>query len=600
MTEKALAPDIAFYSPRSGEGVRHAADKLSKPPEKILDQLERAEVIAFEANLMEGVYQTEEQVLDSGLGKSLEEVWKSGKYSTSLHEVCIEYLQQEQAGPFIESLGIDSAYLSDTEAALAQLRVVSIGADREILKALSTKSRVWAKNLMTQNLVDGVALPELSYTRVFDSKEAFVNGLSDISQFRAFLHKVRSTLRREPDTLESNAKSDITDIYLKVLNQTLAVRYADGLALVDQLNTLGDAEGLEDLARIWPTGQHIANFSSEGRQKYLAGLDRIRNGTSLESGNFSAVTKSLTELANAGPVTMEQLSIDELPVFSPEEVERLSEVKVDSVGLQALFKDMLAEFGKLSEEHESSYASGRSERAIDGKWQVVIAESDAVSGLSVDGAEGVVKIPRSFYRSLTRAEPPAGVLSVVAHELIHTFQLDNLRANSGSLALTKNIKGRSSMALREAGGVQVEQVVQARLFGQLRQYNDTYLNGVIDLENGLSFSEMLQNAFDRAVLLENETPPDVAKASYARMKRLVRHGGYDSQALNYLQSALIIEESRRLDTSQRERLFSEGAFDLPDMVTLHGYGLIDSSPEAFPVDIFVQKAERYLRKFLNH
>ena len=50
---------------------------------------------------------------------------------------------------------------------------------------------------------------------------------------------------------------------------------------------------------------------------------------------------------------------------------------------------------------------------------------------------------------------------------------------------------------------------------------------------------------------------------------------------------------------QRAQIFAEGAFDLPDMVKLHQYGLLATGAVQFPAEQFCDIVERKLRKLLR-
>ncbi|HWT39754.1 MAG TPA: hypothetical protein VN081_00540 [Dongiaceae bacterium] len=586
--------EIAFYSPRSGEGVIRAVEKLGTVPERPLDEVERADVLHFEGDLFRGLFEDGENRYEANAGGDLEYLTKKLSYGTTVKQVYKEFLGTSDARAAYSELGIpDDAF--ETGYTLPNFYAAVRGLDKTTLRKLEERSRTWGKGQVVTALVEGVEVPELSPVKVFSSPDGITQKLWGLAKYRRFLGEVGHMLDTADDRSNAHkAKQTIVTIYQKVLNKELAENYPNALALWDQLRSTNDQEAMKALAAAWPSGEHLARLPLYARPKYIVGLDRIRNGTSLEHKKFSAVTTSLANLAEKIDAQEDEPSTEaSLAVFTPEEVEKLSSIKLDAEAMQAFCKAILMWFGKLSSEPEEMYERGRKKRATDGKWQVVL--DDFSDSLEVNGIEGVLKIPQKFNRSLTRAQPPIGAISGAAHEISHIFQNDALAANTGSLVLSKDLRGRSSMALREAGGILIEQQVQEALFGQRRSYETYYMRALEDIEAGKPLSEVLKYSYELRRRHSDDTPEQIATNTFDRISRLQRYGGFDSQPLNYLQSALIIEASQRLNDEQKNRLFAEGAFDLPDMVALHEYGLNTSTPEPFPLDQFITWATQYLR-----
>lgn len=601
MTEQYEAKEQSIFSPRSGEMVEQALNVLSRPPEKLLSPEQREAVLAFESNLFEGVYRQGDVDFNSGLDKNLQEINEASGYMSHARGICVEYLENENADVYFQDLGIDVSNAPTAESRFQLLQENAFTLDKTLLRKLGTKSLVWARTVSTSALVAGEPVPELTKTKVFDSSTELTSKLSNLGQYRAFLLDVRRDMKTRTEDDATEPMQDVADIYLKVINGSLASIYPDALVLWKQADATNDTETKQALQLAWPTIETAAGLSEEGMRRYLVGLDRIRNGASSESsGQLTAVTDSLKKLvAQEQEVSKEALLEDEPSIFSSQEVEKLSEIKLDAKAMQLFCESILRSFGKLSSEPASTYEPGRGERASDEKWQVVIDEG-ASDTMEVEGKNGVLKIPQNFYRSLTRQNPPIGVISGAGHEILHIFQIDNIDANTGSLSITKTLRGRSSLALREAGGIEIEQRVQRTLFGQRRGYNAYYMKGLEGIETGNTTGQVIQDLYDEYARTSNDSPQDAARSAYNNVQRLVRKGGFDSQALNYLQAGLIIEQATDLEPDMHNKVFAEGAYDLPDMVTLHKYGLDDSTPEPFPEDDFIALTTRYLREQLKN
>lgn len=588
--------EIAFYSPRSGESVARAVEVLKTPPEHPLDEHEREEVLTFERELFNARFHDGAISYEANVEGDLFYLVRGLGYGATVKLMYTNFLKSDVAGEVFEKAGIQDAFIA-SDNSTQSLYALAEELEPGQLRKLADQSKFYAKNQIAQALVDDAPVPEPETVKVFTTPENLTVKLKNLTEYKNFLHEIRELLKTEDTTLSTQAKLSVVDIYIKVVNQELAQDYPNVFALWDQLRLTNNTEAMTKLSDAWPNGEHLSLLPSYARQKYIVGLDRIRNGTSLTDGKFSAITTSLEELAENVEAQKGTEHLKEHSIFSPEEVEKLSTVMLNAEQMQEFCKMVLAQLGKLSDEPETSYVRGRKQRAADGKWQVIIDES--VSSLEVKGDDGVLVVPKEFNRSLTRSEPPIGVISGAAHEIGHIFQIDTLSENTGSLILTKELRGRSSMALREAGGILIEQEVQAQLFGQHRDYETYYMHALKDMEAGKPLSEVIKNSYN----LRRERSHDGARAAatntFDRIARLRRYGGFDSQPLNYLQSALIIEASKKLSDVQKNQLFAEGAFDLPDMVTLHKYGLDSSSPDAFPVDQFIGIATTYLQGVLK-
>ncbi len=285
--------------------------------------------------------------------------------------------------------------------------------------------------------------------------------------------------------------------------------------------------------------------------------------------------------------------------FTPEEHGRLSRIYMNAEGMQAFCKDILSHLELLSSEPDETYTEDRPQRAADGLWQVIIRQK--ISAMGAEEPEGVLEIPANYNRTLTKATAPVGAVPGAAHEIAHIYQHDNARENHGSLRLAGRVRGRSSLVLREAGSVRVEHLVHAELFGANRPDSPHYMRAMEVLEDGGGEKQAIRAFYDGYRTANPQEPQEeCVRVAESRVMRLCRrYGGYNSQPLNYAQTAAFVAAAERMTEQQRALVFAECSFDLPDMVTLHRYGLLSEGAKQFPVREFCDIVEPTLRKMLE-
>jgi hypothetical protein len=143
--------------------------------------------------------------------------------------------------------------------------------------------------------------------------------------------------------------------------------------------------------------------------------------------------------------------------------------------------------------------------------------------------------------------------------------------------------------------------VQDELFGADRPDNPHYMRAMKVIEAG-GGEKAAVKAFYESYQAANPEEPAASciKIAESRVMRLCRrYGGYNSQPLNYAQTAAFVAAADGMSEQQRAQIFAEGAFDLPDMLKLHQYGLLSNAAEQFPVQKFCDIVERKLRKILE-
>lgn len=601
-----ISSERRLFQPRSGESVDAYLNILSRPSEHPLGDDEWRQVINFEHGLMSGLYtKSNNETINVNEERSLEIVADESKYLASRHEIVADYFLSDEGHRRAANCGITIAKDATAIQALNSIRMYAGNADRTLLerrdtlKELASMSNEWAISQLIAELLEEDMLDSLEFTRamVFDDTSRLRNAVQSYEAYRTFYLKVRADLsQKNHEDPVVGAQSVISDIYLKVINGELAALYPDMLWAWDQVNAADDKVMKRDLRLAWPSGEYFASMNPETRQHYIRALDQIRNGAAYHEGRPTAINQELRDLFN-----QENRQEKKEPAggrFTVEEYESLSAIKLDADGMRAFCKDVLSELGLLSMEPEESYYSDRSHRAADDKWQVVI--KDDASAMSVGDPEGVLKIPSTFNRNITKITAPVGVVSGAAHEIMHIYQLNNCR-NSQGLRLANSLRGRSSLVLREAGGIYAEHLVQAELFGRVRPDSPHYMRAIELLESGGGEKQAIK-AFYESYRVANpqESLDDCVRVAESRVKRLCRrYGGFNSQPLNYVQSASFVAAAVSMNESQKNMIFAEGAFDLPDMVALHQYGLLSDNTNVFPMNTFCDIIERKLRKMIE-
>ncbi len=604
------APELPrhdFYPTRSGERVIEQLAELLEEPERPLEPEARNRVVAFEHDLTVGEYVKRSgdrmHVSDE---RTLESVTREAKYLATRHEVTGDYFLSQDGRDHAHLYGIEIDEHTTSREVIDQLRIImtrntegNASERTAMIKDLESASNEWAIAEITKEILgEQGKSPDFTRAMIFDGAEKLTNAVRSFAAYRNFYLRVRGDLAHERDgEYEIAAKRAIVEVELKVLNGRLAELYPDILWAWDQANAAGDTALKETLREVWPAGEAIATARPEVRVHFIHALDRLRNGMSEnDDGTATAINPELRQLFAE---RVHEVSEAIGGRFTPEEYERLSNITFDAEGMQAFCKDILADLGLLSTEPEDSYYPDRPHRAADGKWQVVVRPE--VSAMGAEDPEGILEIPAKFKRNLTKVTAPVGVIAGAAHEITHIYQLNNIKANPATLALAKQIRGRSSLVLREAGSVYSEHLVQQELFGVSRPDSPHYMRAMEVIEAGGGEKKAIE-AFYASYMEANptESPAAAVEVAESRVKRLCRrYGGYNSQPLNYAQTSAFVAAADTMTNHQRDVAFAEGAFDLPDMKTLHRFGLLGGEVMPFPIKEFCDIVERRLRKMLE-
>lgn len=603
MSEEAPQHERRLYPSRSGERIDEYLAILTSDPEMPLNDNELERVVAFEDGLIEGRYITRSgEFVQAREERSLEVVNDESEYLPARHEITAEYFLTEEGRTLALGHGINLAGVETPQQILNAIRRVAASIDRVELKNLSKSSLDWATERITDEIKTGEVTPDFTRCMVFDDTSVLRNSVQAYAEYRTFCLRVRGDLQHQhEDEREIAAKREVADQYTKIINGKLAELYPDVLWAWDQAYAANDEVAMRDLREIWPAGETFARAKPEVRRYYIMALDRLRNGTSYDEGQPTAINQELRDLFSGESPDLHEAGRVEGGRFTPEEHEKLSKIILDAGGMKALCKDTLSELGLLSSEPEETYDEneGRTHRAADGKWQVAILKR--IKSMGAEDPQGVFEIPEKFKRSLTKSTAPVGAIPGAAHEITHIYQHNNLRNNRGSLRIARKLRGRSSVVLREAGGVYSEHLIQQELFGVERPDSPHYMRAIEVIEAGGGEKQAIMAFYEgyRAANPDElvEACIEVAESRVMRLCR--RYGGFNSQPLNYAQTAAFVTAAGRMSEAQRAMIFAEGAFDLPDMVALHRFGLLSGGSEQFPVTQFCDIIERKLRQMIE-
>lgn len=588
-----------LYLARSGENIDESITLLSQEPAMPLSPEAKAEVLAFESELLNGklgIDDGRQLQVEHAEDKTLPEIVHGYKYKNRRHEITADFLLTD-AG--LELLGEHRPAnpLNDTQEAAGFIRSQALVMDAATLKTIAKQSEAFASENIKQALLEGQEIADPTRVFVFEDVTQLLQRASSLLAYRKFYGEVQRTIG-EDMSQTGQAKRLVTEIYQKFVNAEIASAYPDVLHLWAQAEAMPDAQkqiiqgAIEHIHQPFVTlGKR---FMEEVRPSSVVRLDRLRNGASFGPDGFSPVANELKQLFESGALERPI----EPALLSEEQLARLDSVRFNADQLKEYCELVLERFGKLSDNKDEQYDPDRPDRTSDGKWQVYV--TDKVSSLDVEDPPGYVRVPANFNRTLT-AISPAGVIPVVAHELSHVFQKDNIRNGEGLQISTVLGGGKRKGVMQETGAIMIEREIQRRLFGRDRNDNPHYMRAMLAIEEGGGEIAAIKACYESFREASPGTSPESAATdAISRVKRLVRRqGGYDSQALNYAETALLAAKTEHLPEPTKAILFAEGAYDLIDLARLHQYGLTTEHPEAFPIDDYIAIVTDIFKKVIE-
>lgn len=562
----------SVYGERSGVGVQGYLEVLLAPPEISLDDAEREQARDFAEQLMQGYTRDGSSVHDpqriaqGKLPRSLEQVNRIS-VASARHTFYMGYF--------------------DTPAGLNELISVGLVSDIEDADDLDYDSRLAAASRdnhigdlqarLTRDPEYDQYQPEPEVWHHFNDPDKILHKFELLQSYLQFYRGMRPEVGNIVDWRMREVKCTLLDVHIRKVNSLIAGMYPTLLHLAQELQLQPESDETRRLqgrlVEVAPAAEYITQTDDPEGYKWLltTHLDLVRNGAAWSENKMVVQPISQEVMALADELDSKG-SDSGLPdaIISPELIQELAAIRWDAPQLKSFIETILNDWQLLSgEQTDWSAINKRSGMAGDEKWQVVITPKK--QSMAVDGIKKVVFVPEKFSRTLTQ-EGEAGVLPLAAHELKHVIQSEYDAVIGQAIPLAR-MKGHNYVAMREMGGIVEERKLRAML-GQDRPVNTTYLRA---LQTKLAGGNRTQAArsFLEASLTRVPLEQRIRTAG-KNILRLYRHGGNDSQSLNYIEQELILRSLSQLPEEQVTAIATAGgSFSLRDSAELHRVGLLE-------------------------
>lgn len=578
--------------------------ELLSPPTKPLDGQQKVLAFAYAAGLCAG------QVDDLCVESDLTLLQVQGMHTLSHKQTFfVEYFTQDTGRDDAKRLGVAGV---DTEAirrALMDVRRLSSVVPGDGRKQIAERSADWVR----AQLVAQLARPAATDAEFQMPYHATVNYEPDkllrkaeaVRAYRYFFHEALRRTAFEPDRLLAEAKRTLVEVHVGRLNALAAVDVFPGLlALEEQLTQSEPHDEIDTwttrLRAVAPAIGLIHELEGEprllARVAYARRLDAIRQGAPFEldevGGDEASLftARALRDLAKAVEAFKPSSELDRLTALGRE----LQDIAWDASQIRDFFEAVLGEWNMLSRYATTwQKVDDRDGFAGDDKFQVVTTPRR--DNLSVDSTRRIVNIPEGTVRPLVGLYP-AGVLPLIAHELSHVLQGYADYELGEQIPLAK-MKGRRYRILREAAGAYQEKILCRDYFGLERKVNGHYLSAYIAKAEDKNRAEVARVFYDSVVGSQQLTPAEDEAArelAVNRTARLYRHGGHNSQVLDYLEQSIVCDIlMQHLQPEQADAfLLGSASFNLEDSTLLHRYGLL-----GLPARVPLSPAREVMRVF---
>ena len=564
------------YAERSSEHADVLADLLVRSPEFPLSNEEKDAAYVFENDLFDQDIIVSQE--DDSKTKTLGEIMKQQKGVTSVAPTFFAeaFLQQ---GVTLEGAEMPVFTSSDDVYHWLATAIQDKTISNKDLRTLATASGMFYREKMTEALIAGEVPPlELTDRReLIIDPETFVRSASEALIARETLRTIRKEHKEGTIDHLDGAKRVITDIYVEKLNSAVAGNIQMISLLSRQADLLGDTDMAEVARSLLSSGFGEALQDETRRAAVLRRLDFLSNGMGLDaSGNPTTVSRLIEP---AAAETHEAAM--EVPLFTAEEKQRLQEIMVEPDEVEALISAILDSAGMLSSEPAETWTPDRTERAADGRFQVIrnpVAASYAVNGQ--DGTYRIAPIPRSLYDVMTIA---------CFHEVEHLGQAEADREIGKHFKLA-TLKGKGVSSLREGGANMRERAASMKWFGVAKPIVSlSYARGLQALERGGTVIDATE-AFYKESQIESPEKPKAKLAAIAadRALRLVR-GDFNSGSISYAEGGLFVRQLENAPQAVQQRAAAITSFSLADQLALHKYGLLESTDEPIDWSTHVEK-----------
>lgn len=573
------------YEPRAIEGIGELIESLTKPPEKELSEEEKQQFFTIEKSLAYGNYgKDESDKIDD---------WYTDR-SIKI-DFILEYFDEDEAvGALLEIAdSINYAVRERINAnnvvqVLAEMFLVLDGnqALQLQLKRLAKKSH----DYFAQRICENQDFKDVSHFTLHGSKSDILDSIKRTRQIRDSLRKAKLDIQQRDD-LSPNLKEAllvVTGLYMQKTAQRLGSLYPDFVDLYQIAITLPTSEGRDNLIselnraqeHILKLAERLNNDTKNGpdidiESRFAWTMDRWRQGLVTSTIDRFA-TDELDEFIQNIESDSDELFTQHNPAFTSEEQCVLNSRKYSAQDMYDLAAYILAENGVLSQ----------SDNYIQGEWPEDSMQNAPKIGIHIGPydnlkySRGWLLIPEGISRKGFQ-QSPSGAFLVIAHEIEHA--IDGITAyQSGGLELSK-VTSRGSTAIREGIGKAIEMYLSRELVGVDILPSRTYYRALIKwLETGSEKDAIL--AFAQQAALEagnNEPTESQIKNAENRVQRLIGKHGLNTQALVYIEQAVMAHALSRYPKAIRDYIASNSGLDVRTQVYLHRYGVLEKSRYQF-------------------
>jgi hypothetical protein len=603
--ETLSAASVWPYTERNEVNVDDAIAELTAESNRILTDAERQAAFAFGRSLHDGFINDD---LRADTDKTLAEVYA---LMPDNHDLAFREGHLERLVPTAYAIGgmslrqaegITTAGFMDA----VRSRVANGGElDTLTLSTLAAQSATWYRGQLEHRLLQAdtndAEQPDVAVRHAQLDPALLLQKTAGLQAYRRYYQEVWRNLKQAEDSPLTAAKKTLAAVHLARVNSLLAWQYPSLVQLAEQLDASPQTDEVEQwraqLESIAPVVAAVRRHGddSDHKRTFMQRMDGIRNGVGVDDeGYISPVSANLEAFAQQIEAQAESLEMPEAQVL-PEVTERLKNVRWKAEQLQEFLRFVLKEWELLSGDDNFDWHTAQKRNPAtsgDNLWQVIITPE--VSSLDANGKRKVIWVPEKFDRTLLQ-QVPSGALPVATHELAHVLQTEYDDALAAQLPLA-GIKGRRSVTMKEMGAVYEEAKLQAA-FGNLRPANTTYLRAMQAKLAGGNDTEVAR-AFIKARRLTHpeDSPANTAKAG-TTATRLNRHGGFDSQPLDYLAQAFMLGRLKQALTNDKlEALALAGtSFSLHDAAALKRVGLLE-----LPQTVVRHPAEDVFRYFFDY
>lgn len=559
------------FWPRVSEVIDDLAETIQQPPERPLDDREKAEVLQFEKELFAGRYKDEQ--CETGLADVPTAVNTSYGFAPSY------FLTEKGAGAMAALYPGYEAPPDETAAAgfLRSIPASFLKDKKEQLEKLAGDSMRYAKGRYAEAAKTDIDIENIPTVTINRDPAVLIAKINGLYANRRFIRTVRADLQqslREHGDLAVEAKLMVTDIYRDRVNAMLAEMYPGLQQLLQQVDAQPQEDRQQLLGLLSPVAPMVnvarmALASEDIQPAFVRRLDYVRNGAGIDKeGRLTPIHSRMYEDAavlNARADNAEPTDT----VFTPEEIERLGQITIDADAMVELTNTYMRRIGLQGWEAEMR------------------ANRDS---LKVSGVQEKVLVSAKFSKTPTQTEPTAGTVAIIEHEVGgekpgHVMQHVNARNNDQALQIGKSpkYKGKRASALREPGGLTAEADAMKRYFGQERKMQVAYGKAMEVLLGGGSVCQAaaafaIEHSADRPAMDEAQKD-ELYQLAADRVLRLRRNGGHNSQPLNYVEAATVRRVLETLDDDTQKVILAEANFDPVDMLRLHRYGLLPTNTD---------------------